>query len=184
MQSPEREAIMDAGRSGRILIVDDRPASYERMQAMLAGEQSVDVEDDPSEALFHAAEGDYDLLIVSLSFKSFDGLRLCSQVRSLERTRGLPILVIADADNRYAARARARDRRQRLPCASDRQERIAGARTHPGPQEALYRAAARQCAAVDRDGDHRCADWSVQPPLHGEPSHHAGGASRRARQAR
>jgi two-component system cell cycle response regulator len=99
LQSPEREAITDAGRNGRVLIIDDRPASYERLQAMLAGEQSVDVEDDPSEALFHAAEGNYDLLIVSLGFKSFDGLRLCSQVRSLERTRGLPILAIADADN-------------------------------------------------------------------------------------
>src|SRR6202045_2994561 len=52
LQSPEREAITDAGRNGRVLIIDDRPASYERLQAMLAGEQSVDVEDDPSEALF------------------------------------------------------------------------------------------------------------------------------------
>jgi two-component system cell cycle response regulator len=99
LQSPEREAIADSGRNGRILIVDDRPASSGRLQTMLAGEQSVDVEDDPSEALFHAAEGNYDLLIVSLSFKSFDGLRLCSQARSLERTRGLPILAVADADN-------------------------------------------------------------------------------------
>jgi two-component system, cell cycle response regulator len=99
IQSPEREAIADTGRKGRVLIIDDRPASHERLQAMLTGEQSVDVEEDPAEALFHAAEGNYDLLIISLSFKSFDGLRLCSQVRSLERTRGLPILAIADADN-------------------------------------------------------------------------------------
>ena len=53
----------------------------------------------PSEALFHAAEGNYDLLIVSLGLKDFDGLRLCSQVRSLERTRNVPILAIAEADN-------------------------------------------------------------------------------------
>ena len=33
---------------------------------MLAGEHTVDIEADPNEALFHAAEGDYDLLIVSL----------------------------------------------------------------------------------------------------------------------
>ena len=31
--------------------------------------------------------------------ENFDGLRLCSQVRSLERTRNVPILVIADADD-------------------------------------------------------------------------------------
>ena len=59
----------------------------------------MDVEPDPSQALFHAAEGSYDLLIVSLSLENFDGLRLCSQARSLERTRQVPILAISDADN-------------------------------------------------------------------------------------
>ena len=49
--------------------------------------------------MFHAAEGNYDLLIVSLGFENFDGLRLCSQVRSLDRTRNVPILAIADADS-------------------------------------------------------------------------------------
>jgi two-component system cell cycle response regulator len=36
---------------------------------------------------------------VSLGLKDFDGLRLCSQVRSLDRTRNVPILAIAEADN-------------------------------------------------------------------------------------
>ena len=60
---------------------------------------TVDIETDPNEALFHAAEGNYDLVIVSLGLENFDGLRLCSQVRSLERTRNVAILAIADADN-------------------------------------------------------------------------------------
>jgi two-component system cell cycle response regulator len=66
---------------------------------MLTDEHSVDVEPNPSEALFHAADGNYDLLIVSLGLENFDGLRLCSQARSLERTRHVPILAISDADN-------------------------------------------------------------------------------------
>ena len=99
IQNPSIEAIADAGRKGHILIVDDRPASYERLASVLAEEHVVDVETDPSEALFHTAEGNYDLLIVSLSLENFDGLRLCSQVRSLERTRNLPILALSDADN-------------------------------------------------------------------------------------
>src|SRR3984893_1222397 len=78
---------------------DDRPSSSERLGEMLSTEHTVDVEPNPSEALFHAAEGNYDLLIVSLSLENFDGLRLCSQARSLERTRALPILAISDADN-------------------------------------------------------------------------------------
>jgi len=99
IESPEREAVSDTGRDGRVLIVDDRPASYERISATLAKEHDVDVEPDPSQAVFHAADGNYDLLIVSLGLENFDALRLCSQVRSLDRTRNLPILAITDPDN-------------------------------------------------------------------------------------
>ena len=99
IESPEREAVAETGRNGRILIVDDRKSSYERIVATLSAEHTVDVESNPSEALFHAAEGNYDLLIVSLGLKDFDGLRLCSQVRSLERTRNVPILAVAEPDN-------------------------------------------------------------------------------------
>ncbi|HVV61112.1 MAG TPA: PleD family two-component system response regulator [Pseudolabrys sp.] len=99
IQSPEREAITETGRNGRIFIVDDRPGSYERIVSTLSTEHTVDVETDPNEALFHAAEGGYDLVIISLGLQNFDGLRLCSQVRSLERTRNVPILAVAEADN-------------------------------------------------------------------------------------
>jgi two-component system cell cycle response regulator len=99
IQSPERDAVNDSGRNGRILIVDDRQNSYERLVATLSAEHTVDIEPNPNEALFHAAEGNYDLLIVSLELKDFDGLRLCSQIRSLERTRNVPILAVSEADN-------------------------------------------------------------------------------------
>jgi two-component system cell cycle response regulator len=36
------------------------------------------------------------LVVVSLSLQSADGLRLCSQVRSLERTRHLPIIMLVE----------------------------------------------------------------------------------------
>ena len=99
VQAPEREAVKDQGKGGRILLVDDRPSSYERLAPILATEHQVDVEINPADAVFHAAEGAYDLLIVSLGLENYDGLRLCSQARSLERTRALPILAISDADN-------------------------------------------------------------------------------------
>jgi two-component system cell cycle response regulator len=99
IEAPEREAVADTGRGGRILIVDDRPASYERIAAMLAKEHSVEVEPDPNQAVFHAADGNYDLMIVSLGMENYDPLRLCSQVRSLDRTRNLPILAITEPDN-------------------------------------------------------------------------------------
>src|ERR1700680_1516334 len=99
IQNPAREAIADAGRGGRILMVDDRKSSYERLAATLTTEHTVDVEPDPGEALFHAADGNYDLMIVSLGLENVDALRLCSQVRSLERTRTMPILAIAEVED-------------------------------------------------------------------------------------
>jgi two-component system, cell cycle response regulator len=99
IESPEREAVADTGRDGRVLIVDDRAPSYERIAAMLAKEQQVEIETDPNHALFHAADGNYDLLIVSLGLENFDGLRLCSQLRSLERTRNVPILAVVEPDS-------------------------------------------------------------------------------------
>lgn len=98
IESPEREAVAETGRHGRILIVDDRRASYERLATMLGTEHTVDVEPDPNGALFRTAEGDYELMIVSLGLQNFDGLRLCSQLRSLDRTRSLPILALCEPD--------------------------------------------------------------------------------------
>jgi two-component system cell cycle response regulator len=99
IENPAREAIADTGRGGRVLVVEDRKGSYERLQAMLADDHAVEIEPDPSEALFRVADGGYDLVVVSLGLENFDGLRLCSQVRSLERTRNVPILAIAEAED-------------------------------------------------------------------------------------
>ena len=88
---------LDADR-GKILLVDDRRSSYERVANTLSQEADVTVETDPQDALFRCADGDYDLIMLSLSLEGFDSLRLCSQLRSLERTRNLPILLIAEPE--------------------------------------------------------------------------------------
>jgi two-component system cell cycle response regulator len=99
IQDPLLATLTDSGRGGRVLVIDDWRSSYERVAKVLAGEHRVDIEVNPQEALFHAAEGDYDLLIVSLGLENFDALRLCSQVRSLERTRNVPILTIVEVED-------------------------------------------------------------------------------------
>jgi two-component system cell cycle response regulator len=43
------------------------------------------------------AEQPFDLLIVSTSLERADGLRLCSQVRSLDRTRHMPIIITVES---------------------------------------------------------------------------------------
>jgi two-component system cell cycle response regulator len=90
---------IDNGLAGRILVVDDRPSSCDRMVKALGETHTVDVETNPHEALFRAAEQDYDLMIVSLGFADYDALRLCSQARSLDRTRSMPILLVAEPED-------------------------------------------------------------------------------------
>jgi two-component system, cell cycle response regulator len=88
-----------ADEGGKILLVDDSPATVDRVKQALMPRCQVNHEDDPQEALFRAAEGDYDLVVISLNLKQIDGLRLCSHLRSLDRTRPLPILVIVDPED-------------------------------------------------------------------------------------
>jgi two-component system, cell cycle response regulator len=99
LENPAREAVADDGRGAHILIVDDRPSSYERMAQTLSEEHTIDVETDPRQAVFQAAGASFDLGIISLGLENYDGLRLCSHIRSLERTRNLPLLAIAEADD-------------------------------------------------------------------------------------
>lgn len=99
MRDPLTEAVSESGLNGRILVVDDRASSHERIVQALRNQHQVEVESRPQEALFKAAENDYDLVMISLGLADFDPLRLCSQIRSLDRTRGLPILVIAEPED-------------------------------------------------------------------------------------
>ena len=89
-----------AAGSGRILLVEDRRTSSERIVRTLALHHEVILCKDPNAAVDQARERNVDLLIVSLALAEFDGLRICSQARSRESTRGLPILLIADREDR------------------------------------------------------------------------------------
>jgi len=83
------------GAGGRILVVDDSASQAERLAGELAVEHRPVVESDPEKALI-AARGPVDLLIVNAAADSFDGLRLCAQIRSDEATRNLPLLAVVD----------------------------------------------------------------------------------------
>ncbi|TPI33706.1 PleD family two-component system response regulator [Mesorhizobium sp. B3-1-6] len=80
----------------RVLLVDERKSSVERIQKMLRNSAELDVAADPNAGFFQAAEAAYECVLVSTAFSNFDALRLCSQLRSLDRTRFLPIMLLAD----------------------------------------------------------------------------------------
>ena len=94
------DALSDKEPSGRLLIVEDREAPAARMTQALSPLHHIEIETNPQDALFRAAEGKFDMIIVSLGLDNYDALRLCSQIRSLERTRALPTLLIADVEDR------------------------------------------------------------------------------------
>jgi two-component system, cell cycle response regulator len=82
----------DAG--GRVLLVEDQTRVAERMRSILAKTHEIDVEPGLQAALLRLGDKAYDVVIVSLNLIEADGLRLCSQVRAIERTRHLPIIVV------------------------------------------------------------------------------------------
>lgn len=91
---------------GNILLVDGRASSQERIARALKPIADVTCMSDPQAAVFQAAEGNYELVIVNANFEDYDPLRLCSQLRSLERTRFLPLLLIAEqGDDNLVVRA-------------------------------------------------------------------------------
>lgn len=84
---------------GKILLIDNRNNLLARIKGTIGKRHEIKSLDDPQLALFEATENGYELIIVNLDFDNFDGLRLCSQLRSLERTRQVPILIIVDPDD-------------------------------------------------------------------------------------
>jgi two-component system cell cycle response regulator len=91
---------LDPSERGRLLLVDEQRNSRERIAGALSPYHHVILAEEPGEALVAAREETIDLMIVSLGSRGFDGLRLCRQARSHARTRNLPILLIADPDDR------------------------------------------------------------------------------------
>lgn len=80
----------------RILLVEDDERAAQRIVAALSRSCAVEVEADIDAAQRRLADKPYDLMIASLTLAGADGLRLCSQVRSQEALRHLPIVTVAD----------------------------------------------------------------------------------------
>jgi len=91
IESPEREAVAELGRNGRILIVDDRHASYERVAADASAASIRPISRRSTAGLLRRG-GQYDLLIVSPRAREFRRIALCKPGALPDRTPQLPIL--------------------------------------------------------------------------------------------
>lgn len=85
-----------SGENGRIMVVDDHPRTGPRLVDSIRKHHDVLLEPDAARALLRLAEDEYDTVVVSLSLEDTDALRLCSQIRSLDRSRHLPIVLLVE----------------------------------------------------------------------------------------
>ncbi len=153
-----------------ILVVEDRRSSADRLATALGQYHRVTIETDPHKAMARASEGEYDAAIVSLDLDGVDGLRLCSQLRSLDRTRNMPVVMLADSGDR-ARIMRGLDLgvHDYLMRPIDR-KRAGGAGAHPGAAQALRPFPARIGPGLDGARGHGRADRSAQSALPRQPS--------------
>jgi two-component system cell cycle response regulator len=124
------ESMAEPAPPGRILIIEDRPESAAWFLAALEPANELSTADSFEEAMVRVRGGDFDLIVVSLGLRSFDGLRLCSQLRSLPEGRHVPILVIvSDGDRRKLSQALEMGVNDYLTRPVDKNELIARVRT-------------------------------------------------------
>lgn len=83
-----------------ILIVEDQDFEIDKMQSIFKqDDDTLVIAKTGMQAMEEIGRNVFDLLIISLNLKTEDGLRLCSHLRSNERTRSTPILMLATEDD-------------------------------------------------------------------------------------
>lgn len=85
-----------SAKGGRVLIIDTDKRHAERIQGYLSEEHQVDILLEPADAVFQVSGVQYELSLVSMSLNDFDPLRVASQIRTVEHSRNMPIILMAD----------------------------------------------------------------------------------------
>jgi two-component system cell cycle response regulator len=92
----EELPVKDDGKD-RVLLLEDNPADQKFIIDKLKGlDVSVVAAGAISQVIPLAQEGNFSAIIASLNLKEEDGLQICPQIRSMEATRLLPILLVAN----------------------------------------------------------------------------------------
>jgi two-component system, cell cycle response regulator len=96
--------VRDSDTNGRVLLVEPKDASAERILASFDTTHRV-VRVKTHQAAIEAVQdgvNPFELVVISFDAEHYDGLRLCSQLKSMDATRQTPILVIVEADNQQS----------------------------------------------------------------------------------
>ena len=85
---------------GRILVIEDQRELSDCIARSLRIPHAVSSVETVDEAMTLVRRGDFDLIIVSLTMRAVDGMRLCSQIRAHSEGRNVPILAVTSAAER------------------------------------------------------------------------------------
>ncbi|MBI1205723.1 MAG: PleD family two-component system response regulator [Azospirillum sp.] len=81
----------------QVLVLEDNLLDLDKIiETLKRDDGKADAAETCATALELALAEDFDLVVISLTLLNEDGLRLCSQLRSHERTRQVPILLVVD----------------------------------------------------------------------------------------
>lgn len=94
--SSRSDQMAESTRAARVLVIEDKDFESEKFIETLHRDEDMVIPASTGEQGIGMAQSqDFDLITVSLDLEDEDGLRLCSHLRSHERTRSVPILMVA-----------------------------------------------------------------------------------------
>ena len=81
----------------KVLVIEDKVFESEKfIETLKRDEDAVTPVRSGEQGITLAQQNNFDIIVVSLNLAAEDGLRLCSHLRSNERTRSVPILIIGE----------------------------------------------------------------------------------------
>jgi Response regulator containing a CheY-like receiver domain and a GGDEF domain len=84
----------------RILVVEDRDFEGRKIEDTLSQDHDIVVcVKEGAMAMELTSKQDFELIVISLGLEGEDGLRLCSHLKSSERTRAIPILMVGEEED-------------------------------------------------------------------------------------
>lgn len=95
----------EAAEHARVLVIEDKTFDSDKfVETLNRDDDQVTAVRTGTQAVGLAMQNEYDIIILSLNLAEEDALRLCSYLRSNERTRAIPILLVGeDTDMRRIA---------------------------------------------------------------------------------
>ncbi|MDP2206072.1 MAG: PleD family two-component system response regulator [Alphaproteobacteria bacterium] len=89
--------LAEPSEKARVMIIEDKNFESEKfIETLKRDDDEIVAVRGGDQAMEMAQQSDFDIILVSLNLQAEDGLRLCSHLRSSERTRAVPILMVAE----------------------------------------------------------------------------------------